>query len=145
LIYWASIRELRRDIIYSTYSPLSVREIESQLPAGVLTAYPAFRAAFGSAPTDYEQVYIYGERSRIKRAFPPRRGKENLFVLNPDPHLKRLSSGRIAPLVQVYVDLWWLGSPAKKFVWKLDQKLERVAVEKIEAMVKREKAYRMQD
>jgi len=39
------------------------------------------------------------------------------------------------------VDLWWLGTPAKKFLWKIEQKLEAASLEKIEGMMKRAKAY----
>ncbi len=76
-----------------------------------MSAYSGFRAKFGSAPVDYEQVFVYADPDLIKRTFKPtQRKRRNLFVLTPDEHLQRLSEKGVAPSVQIYVDLWQLGA-----------------------------------
>jgi len=59
-----------------------------------------------------------------------------LFVLTPDEHLQRLSEGGIAPLVQIYVDLWQLGAHASRFVEGLEQKLALAPIRALEGVVR---------
>jgi len=137
LLYWANTRELARDIAYATRSPSPVEEIEAGMPKGtILTAYSGFRARFGSAPASYEEVHVYAQPTAVRREFGERGGKPNLFVLSPDEHLAKLSDG-VAPLAQLYVDLYQLGSPAMKFVEELELKLGALAVRPLEEMIKR--------
>jgi len=139
LLYWASTRDLAKDIVYSTNSHLSLKEIEADVPKGaVLTAYSGYDARLGNVPTDYEAVYFYADPLAAKRAFPPGRGRrKNVLVLAPDPHLTRLSKGGAAPLTQIYVDLWQLGTPAKRFIEELDRQLELAAVGALQTMIQR--------
>ena len=59
-------------------------------------------------------------------------------MLSPDPHLVRLSEGGVAPLAQLYVDLWQIGgATVNRFVDELDRKLELVRVGALEAMIRR--------
>jgi hypothetical protein len=67
---------------------------------------------------------------------PKQRKKNNLFVLMPDDHLKRLSEGGVAPLAQIYVDLWQLGALASRFVEELDRKLASAALRGLEEVTK---------
>ena len=143
LLYWAVTRELTDDIIYTTFVPSTVGELESGLPRGaILTAYSGFRAKLGSTPADYGQVFVYADADGIKRAFKPtRREKRNLFVLAPDEHLTRMSEDGVAPLVQIYVDLWQLGAPASRFVEELERKLAlapTLALEELAKVLKKE-------
>lgn len=126
LLYWAITRELPRDITYTTFVPQTAEELEADLPRGaILTAYSGFRSKFGKTPADYDHVFVYADADEIKRAFKPTRGeKRNLFVLTPDEHLRRLSEGNLAPIVQIYVDLWQLGAPASRFVEELEREFE---------------------
>lgn len=139
LIYWASTRDLARDIAYGINSHMSLKEIEASMPKGaVLTAYSGYRARFGSVPAEYEAVYVYADPAAMKRKFPPGKGrKKNLLVLTPDPHLSRLSKGGIAPLAQIYVDLWQLGVPANRFVEELDGQLEPAAMGALQTMIEK--------
>ena len=139
LLYWAGKRDLAKDIIYSTYSPSSATSIEAQMSAGaIFTAYSGYRLRFGEAPVDYDEVYVYADSREVKRMFPKRvTHRKNIFVLSLDPHLKRVSEGGVAPLAQIYVDLWQLGAPANKFSEELDRKLELAQVGAFKAMIER--------
>lgn len=138
LLYWAVTRDLASDIAYSTFVAATVDELERELPPGsILTAYSGFRAKFGVAPADYEWVFAYASPKAVERRFKPtQREKRNLFVLTPDEHIKRLSEGGIAPLPQIYVDLWQLGTPASRFVEELDRKLAPAAVRALEEVAR---------
>lgn len=138
LLYWAVTRDLARDIAYSTFVAAAVDELERELPPGsILTAYSGFRARFGVAPADYECVFVYASLEEVKRRFKPtQREKRNLFVLTPDEHLKRLSEEGIAPLPQLYVDLWQLGALASRFVEELDRRLAPAAVRALEEVAR---------
>lgn len=139
LLYWASTRNLAKDVIYSTGSPLTAPKIEAQMPAGaILTGCSGYRLRFGEAPIDCDEVYVYANPREVRRRFPERVTlRKNIFVLNSDPHLERRSEGGVAPLAQLYVDLWQLGGPANKFIEELDRKLEFTQVGAFEAMVRR--------
>lgn len=139
LLYWAGKRDLAKDIVYNTYSPLSAADIETQMPPGaILTTCSGYRLRFGEVPVDYDEVYVYADSREVKRKFPKRvTYRKNIFVLRSDPHLERRSEEGIAPLAQLYVDLWQLGAPANKFSEELDRKLEFAQVGAFKAMVKR--------
>ena len=106
LFFWATRRNLKRDIIYQTYSPLSSFEREALLPPTVTpTTYSAYRFYYNEPPADYENIYFYGyQLAEIKKRFPENLKKTaNLFILKPDPYLKNYQ--RI-PTAQIFVDLW---------------------------------------
>lgn len=117
---------------------MSVEKLEASLPErAILTAYSGFRAKFGSAPADYEQVLVYADAEDMLRLFKPtRRKKRNLLVLTPDEHLQRLSEDRIAPVAQIYVDLWQLGAPASRFVDELERRFAGAPAKALEEAVK---------
>ncbi len=125
LLYWAITRELSKDVAYATFVPRAAEKLEAELPRGaILTAYSGFRAKLGRTPADYEQVFVYADADEVRRMFrPTQREKRNLFALASDEHLTRMSEGGVAPLVQVYVDLWQLGAPASRFVEELEREL----------------------
>lgn len=141
LLYWAVTRELGRDVAYTTFVPGRVDELEKELPKGsILTAYSGFRAKFKSIPADYEQVFVYADPAVIKRAFKPTSlEKRNLFVLSPDEHLQHLSESDVAPLVQVYVDLWQLGAPANRFVEELEREFAPAPIRALEEVERERK------
>jgi hypothetical protein len=141
LTYWATTRNLARDIIYSTYSPNSVSEIEGDMPPGsVFTMFSGYSLRFKETPTHYEEVYVYADPDAVKRKFSESQaGRRNLFVLRQDPHLERTSKDGSAPLAQLYVDLWQLGgSPADRFLLELKKKLRAKPVEALKALVGKE-------
>ncbi len=107
LYFWVTRRNFKKDISYSTFSNLSVYDREGLMPAEVIpTAYTAFRLKFKKIPTDYDNVYFYSDEiEKIKKRFPIKNGKPNIFILKPDRYLirdKKLS------LAQLFVDLWSL-------------------------------------
>jgi DNA-binding transcriptional regulator YhcF (GntR family) len=128
LLYLATIRNLKKDIIYQTYIPMSVSEIEKSMPEGVLyTMFSAYKFHFNEVPADYSEVYVYCDDDtlkEIKSRFRPMKGPPNLFVLKLDDRLKALSEHSLVPLIQIYIDLWnaheWY---AKDFLDALENKL----------------------
>ncbi|PIV38286.1 hypothetical protein COS31_00205 [Candidatus Roizmanbacteria bacterium CG02_land_8_20_14_3_00_36_15] len=108
LFFWATRRNLKKELIYSTYNPLPVQEREASMPSKVIpTAYSAFRMYFGNPPADYENIYFYAKNlSEVEKRFPKssKKNQDNLFILKPDPFLKKRYK-RI-PLAQIFVDLW---------------------------------------
>jgi len=125
-LYWANVRNLEKDIVYSTRVDALPSAIEKSMsPDIVYTAYSAFKFTFKSVPADYSEIYVYSENvEAIKKRFPFKQGPPNLFVLRQDPRLSALAKNNIAPLSQVFVDLWNLKEwYAKEFVNELKVKL----------------------
>ncbi len=121
LLYWASIRNLEKDIVYQTRVNQRVEEIEKELPPVLFTAYSGYKFRFDSTPSDYSEVWVYGERNLIMERFPPKPGRPNLFILKPDPHLQ---SFRKVPIAQLFVDLWNLNTwYADEFLKALEKKI----------------------
>lgn len=124
LMYWCSIRVLQREITYSTHVRARIEEIEAGLPRGCIpTAYTAYRERFDDVPSDYSEVYVYGDRDEFVKRFGEGGGdRPNLIVLKGDGHL--LSLGQ-APLAQIYADLWNIETwYARRFLTKLGEKIE---------------------
>lgn len=125
LLYWATVRNLEKDILYSTRIELPVTELEKLVPSNAgFTAYSAYRLKFKDAPADYSELYFYvpeNELGEVKRRFPKNKGPANVIVLKSDKFLKK----GIAPLPQVFVDLWNLKTwYAKDFVNALEERLQ---------------------
>lgn len=98
LLYWATARNFERDIIYSTYSDLRVKEIEGNMPSDIeYGAYSAYKLKFKDVPADYSEVYVYGETDEVKKRFPKKEGPENIFVLK---------KGTEMSIALLFVDLW---------------------------------------
>lgn len=126
LYYWASIRNLPRDLIYATRVEAPVREIEKMLPDNniIYTAYSAYKLKFKEVPADYSEVYVYGEES-IKERFPERKGPPNFFVLKKDCSLNKY--GKTTTLAHTFVDLWNLKEwYAKEFVKAWEEKMHGI-------------------
>ena len=123
LYYWASARNLEKDIIYATRSEKSVADIEKSMPdSAVFTAYSAYRLKFKDAPADYSEVYVYcNDMEEIKRRFPESKNTPNLFVLKKDKSMDKY--GRIATSANIFVDLWNLPEwYAQEFLKAMEQK-----------------------
>jgi len=106
LYFWATRRNLNKEIIYQTYSKVPVSEREATLPAKVIpTAYSACRLLFQTTPADYDKIYFYStDLLSIKKRFPQVNNRSpNLLILKPDPFLFLY---RQIPLAQIFVDLW---------------------------------------
>ncbi len=125
LFYWASIRDIKKSLIFKARVELPVIEIEKQMPSGIIFgAYSAYKYRFKDTPADYSEVYIYSdsiddlrERFQLKES-----GNPNLYVLKKDEFLGKYGSQ--LTLAQLFSDLWnmeeWY---AKDFLKALEGKL----------------------
>ncbi|MGB9635580.1 MAG: hypothetical protein ACP5KJ_00850 [Candidatus Micrarchaeia archaeon] len=125
LMYWATARKLQRDIIYTTRVEGPVARIEGNMPAGaIFTAYSGYRILYKDAPADYSEVYVYADAKaleEIRERFAEKSGPQNLFVLEKDPYMPEKP---VAPLPQIYVDLWNLREwYAKDFLDALEKRM----------------------
>ena len=126
LIFWATKRNLEKDIIYQTNVNLPIQDIEKNLPSKIIyTAYSAYKFKFNDVPADYSEVIVYSNNpDKIKARFPFKKGHANLVVLNQDKEMGRLAKNNIVPSAQIYVDLWNLGTwYAKEFFKALEQRI----------------------
>lgn len=111
LYFWASLRNLEKDIIYKTVVADSVNQIEGSIPPqAIYAAYSAGRKILGQAPADYSKVYVYLQDDNLeetKKRFPPlgkKGGEPNLFVLK-GPVVVNGDEG-CTSLSQTFVDIW---------------------------------------
>lgn len=125
LYYWASVRNIKKDVLYATRTNLPVKEIERLMPDTInFGAYSAYKLTFDDVPADYSEVYVYGTEE-LKERFPEQKGIPNLFVLHQDPLQKKY--GKMTTLAQTFVDLWNLKEwYAKEFVNALEKKLNAI-------------------
>lgn len=104
LFYWASIRNLEKDVIYKTRVDEQVSEIEKEMPATIVfAAYTAYKFKFKDVPADYSEVYVYCADDNLKeiiKRFSQKNNNPNLFVLRKDFKNKEM------PVAQIFVDLW---------------------------------------
>ena len=120
LYYWASIRNIEKDIIYKTRIDKNVVEIEKLMPNNaIFTAYSAYKFKFKDVPADYSEVYVYGNKDDIKERFKESRGIPNLFVLKKD--INKLT------LANLFVDLWNLKEwYAKDYLNALERRINGI-------------------
>ncbi len=115
LLYWATHRNLKKDIIYSTRAEAKVTDIEKSMPSGIaFTGYTAYKFLFEEVPADYSEVYLYATTEaleEIKTRFAQNSKRPNVFVLkcaadmeNPIIH-KRLKKMCVCG-AQLFADLW---------------------------------------
>lgn len=109
LYFWATNRNLARDTLYHTTSPLSVRELESLIPP--TAAYGGYSAAtrlLDSPPADYTHIFFYlptQDLTSAKSRFPhASSGPTQLTILKTPPQLGFFNSLTSLPLT--FVDLW---------------------------------------
>ncbi|KAF0134024.1 MAG: Uncharacterized protein FD145_966 [Candidatus Saganbacteria bacterium] len=131
LYFWASMRNLSRDIVYRGYYTGSVAEIEGLVPSGVIyAAYSAAKKILGEAPADYSTVYCYADKevqTEFGLRFPSLKEKQipNLIVLKVPAVMKKY--GKITTLPQTFVDVWNLKDwYSPDFVAALEGKINAV-------------------
>lgn len=124
LFDWAVRRNIKKDITESYFIDKPLAEIEKSLPF-ILTAYSGWRLLSGSVPFDYGEVYVYvpEEKKSLLELWlneaKPKRGRENVFIMvTDDRHLIRHSERKIAPLPQIFVDIYSLSGLAGKYFIK---------------------------
>lgn len=120
LYYWASARNVGKDIVYATRADAPVREIEKRMPPTIIyAAYSAYKIMFGDVPADYSEVYVYGDAEEVRKRFPPAKGRPNIFVLAKGP--------RQMTIANIFVDIWnmkeWY---AREFLDALEAKLNEI-------------------
>ncbi|MBU1203588.1 MAG: winged helix-turn-helix transcriptional regulator [Nanoarchaeota archaeon] len=123
LFYWASKRNIEKDIIYQTRVEASVTEIEKNIPQNIIfTAYSAYRFMFKDAPADYSEIYIYSDTEtlkEIKKRFPPNKNPQNLIVLRKQ--INELTTPNL------FVDFWnikeWY---AKEYLKAMEEKINAI-------------------
>jgi len=123
LYHWASIRNLKKDIAYSTRCEKRVVEIEKLMPdSAIFTAYSGYRLRYKDAPADYSEVYVYcNDIEEIKRRFPESKNTPNIFALKKDKNIDKY--GKIATNANIFVDLWNLPEwYAQDFLKAMEQK-----------------------
>jgi hypothetical protein len=125
LVYWASIHKMR--IGYSTHYPGSAEEIEGLMPPVFFTAYSGAKLYWGIEPTDYGEVYVYGDKEVAKR-FPERKGVENVYCMQRPLFLEgrqKMEGRQKTPLTLLFVDLWNIGTwYAREFLREVEAKLD---------------------
>lgn len=135
LYYWASVRNLEKDIIYKTRIEMPVRDFEKQLPDEVIfSAFSAYKLKFNDVPADYSEVYVYGseeELNEIKKRFKIKEKEhtnklvDNLYILEKDNAMDKY--GKVITTANLFVDLWSLKQwYAKDFLKSLEVKIGRV-------------------
>jgi len=125
LYYWASIRNLEKDVIYKTRADMPVREIERNLPDVFYGGYSAYKFKFKDVPADYSEVYVYADEEQLKeiiKRFNKTDKFPNIFVLEKDENMDKYE--KTCTIAQIFVDLWnikhWYASD---FLKALENKL----------------------
>jgi predicted transcriptional regulator len=123
LYYWASVRNIEKDIVYKTRVEKPVKQIESEMPADIVyAAYSAYKFKFKDVPADYSEVYVYSDNLKeIEKRFPKNNNTPNLFVLKRDKNLKEPT------LALIFVDLWNLKEwYAKEFLKAMEARINGI-------------------
>ncbi len=118
LLYWASRRDLDKDVVCRTRVESDVADIEKNMPNDVIYAsYSGYKYLFNDMPGDYSEVYVYSnDINEIKKRFKESKNEPNLFVLKKD--FDKMT------LAHLFVDLWnmkeWY---AKDFLKAVEEKI----------------------
>jgi len=115
---WSTERRLSSNIVRA-FRLDPMEDTEKKLPrTSILTAFSAWYALTGRRPAEYSRLYFYIEDTEeFERWFKFREAKArktnpNVFVLRTDdPHLLIASERGIAPIPQIYVDIYASGGP----------------------------------
>lgn len=128
LVYWATLRDIQKDIIYSTFYPDKPENIESLMPNEIyFTAYSGYRILKKNVPADYGEIYLYSDNLKeIKERFPKREGPKNIIVFKTEELLHKFSKNNVVSLPLIFVDLWNLPEwYAKDFLEDIKKKVIR--------------------
>lgn len=124
LFDWATKRNINKDVEEKYSIDMETKEIEKSLPF-ILTAYSGWRLLSKSVPFEYNQVYVYvpeGQKDLFRiwlKDKPLTKGKENVFVIFTfDRHLIENSKKKIAPIPQIFVDIYSLAGIESKYFIK---------------------------
>ncbi len=131
LIFWASKRNLQKDIAYQTRIEAPITEIEKNMPSKIAyAAYTAYKFKFNDVPADYGEIYVYATEKtlrEIKTRFPQKNGPSNLIVLKADVNMEQCIEKDTCSIANIFVDMWNIGTwYAKEFLQALEKKVDRV-------------------
>ncbi len=139
LLYWANHRDLYADIAlrWPTGSPIT--DVERTLSTThVLTCFSGFKARFKKVLREYDQVFVYGDSAPVRRAFAKvQEPVSEIIVLNSDPHLIKLAQNNVAPVGQLFVDLWQIGNPGKPWIDFISDRVRRTEIGAIRGLIRR--------
>jgi len=133
LYFWASIRNLEKDVIYSIRIEASVKEIEKCMPNVLFTGYTAYKLRFNDVPADYSEVYVYADETELNeikkrlsffKISDKNKLNYNFFVLKKDSFMKLYTT---MPISQIFVDLWNMNKwYSKDFILAFDKEIEKI-------------------
>ena len=123
LLYWATRRNIQKDVSTKFCIKKDISSIEKTLPSCVIfTGYSGWRLSTGRTPVDYREVYVYMKKKDEDKIDlwlnenKPSKGLENLFIMCIDDlHLINNSEKNIAPIPQIFVDLYSMGGLSSKY------------------------------
>lgn len=118
LLYWASIRNLEKDILERIRIELPITDIEKNMPQDVIFGgYSAYKFKYNDQPADYSEVYIYSNNpSEVLKRFKIIKGIPNLFILKKE--FQEMTAAHI------FVDLWNLREwYTKEFLKSMEERL----------------------
>ena len=135
LYFWASMRNLEKDVIFRVRVEAPVKEIERNMPNVLFTGYTAYKLRFNDVPADYSEVYVYADETEldeIKKRLSFFKISEksklnpNFFVLKKDSFMKLYKT---LPISQIFVDLWNMNKwYSKDFILAFDKEIEKMRV-----------------
>lgn len=126
VLYWSSVRNVEKDVLFKTRVEQPVAQIEKSMPSGVFyAAYSGYKFKFGQVPADYSEVYVYAKDAReVSQRFPARKGPPNLVVLRASDAMLKCVSAGVVSTARLYADLWNLPEwYAKEFLKGLEVKM----------------------
>ncbi|MBI5635881.1 winged helix-turn-helix domain-containing protein [Candidatus Micrarchaeota archaeon] len=128
LAYFSTLHRLEKSVVYKTRVEAPVGKIEGMmLSKTVFTAYSGYKLLFNDAPADYSTVFVYAgekEAQKMRELFEHKQGPVNLVVLAADGKLLEESQNNIAPLAQIYADLWNLRDwQAREYLNAIEKRL----------------------
>lgn len=131
LLFWATKRNLKKDVIYQTRVEMPIEQLERSMPSGAIyAAYSAYKFRFKDVPADYGEVYVYADEEMLKEIkirFPEKSGPPNLIVLKADAYLKDTTKNGTCSLASMFVDLWNIKTwYAKEFLQALEKKIDEM-------------------
>lgn len=127
LYLWATVRNLDKDMLYSTHSPLPIRELEGLAPPGTLYGgYSAASQILGEPPADYNVLHLYLEKVDLgiaKTRYPKINTGPSQVIIYHRP-LFLPASLHTTTLPHTFVDIWnmrdWY---ARDFTSSLEDKI----------------------
>lgn len=129
LYLWASERNFKKEIIYSSFLNGNTKELEAIMPPSVVFGFfSGFSILRSGSPAEYDHIYIYADQKNLEKIlervlkYESKSSNKNFFVLKPDPRMSQYP----APLFeQIFVDLWnapeWY---AKDFLKELEKEIQ---------------------